>query len=110
MTLALLELQRARKQLRAYCERRNRGTNPVARWSAQEFERCFQITRSGKADSQGRALPDVLVLRLCYQDDSWQLFVPNARGDWLPYPPLPRVERFEQVIDELDQAPLHVHW
>ncbi len=110
MNLKLLEMERARKQLRAYCDQRNRGIRYSSRWSVQETDQCFLIARSGRFDSRGRALPEQVMLKLCYREAMWQLFLPQARGGWLPYPPKPEVEHLDQVIEELDQAPLHVHW
>lgn len=110
VNLALLELQRARKQLHAYCEHRNRGTNSSTRWSTREVDQCFLITRSGKFDRKGRVLPEQALLKLCYRGEVWQLFLPRAQGDWMPYPPKPEMENFGQVLEELDQAPLHIHW
>lgn len=110
MNLTLLELKRARKQLQAYCDQRNRGTGYSARWSVQETDQCFLIARSGRCDSRGRALPEQVMLKLCYREGSWHLFLPQAQGGWLPYPPKPEVKHFDQVLEELDQAPLHVHW
>jgi len=110
VNLSLLELQRARKQLHVYCEHRNRGTNSSSRWSTRELDECFLITRSGRFDNKGRVLPEQALLKLCYRDAVWQLFLPRAHGDWVPYPPKPEMENFDQVLKELDQAPLHVHW
>lgn len=110
MNLSLLELQRARKQLQVYCDQRNRGTGSRTRWSTLEVDNCFLIARSGRFDNKGRVLPEQALLKLCYRHAVWQLFVPRAQGDWLPYPPRPEVKNFDQVLQELDQAPLHVHW
>jgi Protein of unknown function (DUF3024) len=110
VTLSLLELQRARKQLKVYCDNRNRGKSSATGWSAREMDECFLISRRGRFDSKGRALPEQMLLKLCYRGEVWQLFLPRAQGDWLPYPPRPEVENFDQVLRELDQAPLHVHW
>ena len=82
----------------------------MSRWSSREVDRCFVISREGGYDSQGRALPEMTVLKICYQDTGWQLFVPQAQGGWMPYAPRPEVEHFEQILEELDQAPLHIHW
>jgi hypothetical protein len=110
VNLSLLELQRARKQLQAYCDQRNRGTKSSTHWSTREVDHCFLINRSGRFDSKGRVLPELPVLKLCYRGEVWQLFLPRAQGGWMPYPPRPEVEKFDQVLKELDQAPLHVHW
>jgi len=110
VNLSLLELQRARKQLQVYCDQRNRGTNFSTCWSTREVDNCFLIARSGRFDNKGRVLPEQALLKLCYQDEVWQLFLPRAQGGWLPYPPRPEVKSFDQVLKELDQAPLHVHW
>jgi len=110
VTLSVLELQRARKQLKTYCDTRNRGRKTGARWSAREVEECFLISRQGSADSKGRSLPEQVLLKLCYRGDVWHLFLPHAQSGWRPYPPRPEVQQFDQVLEELDQAPLHVHW
>ncbi|VAW73779.1 hypothetical protein MNBD_GAMMA13-521 [hydrothermal vent metagenome] len=96
--------------MQVYCDQRNRGTNPIARWSTREANDCFVISREGGFDKQGRALPDMTVLKICYQEHNWQLFVPHAQGGWVPYAPKPQVEHLEQIFEELDQAPLHIHW
>jgi hypothetical protein len=48
-------------------------------------------------------------LRLHLENGRWLLSVPSA-GGWQPYPPRPEAAGIEAVIDELEQAPLHVHW
>jgi len=101
MTLSELELQRARKQLETCCRQRNAQGNDAARWCLSEAGGAFEI-RECAGDSA--------VLRLCFQDGRWLLFVPAAEGGWRSYPPRPEAATIDAVINELEQAPLHIHW
>ncbi|HHO69425.1 MAG TPA: DUF3024 domain-containing protein, partial [Gammaproteobacteria bacterium] len=40
----------------------------------------------------------------------WQLHWPRTGGDWQPWPHLPKYTDLQGIADELEQAPLHVHW
>lgn len=99
MTLASIELQRARRCLNDFCQRRNRGSQAGAEWQLAADGNRFEIC-VGKQP----------VLRLCYERAVWCLTLPRGNGEWLPYPPRPEMETITAVIEELEQAPLHVHW
>lgn len=49
------------------------------------------------------------VFRLDFQQGCWRLYAPAADGDWHAYPH-PALTGLDEVIDELERAPLHVHW
>lgn len=99
MTLVSLELQRARKQLQVFCEHRNAGLNSGPDWRLSEDSGCLQIL-----------LQDAVVLRLVPEQGRWRLLVPQSGRGWQAYPPRPEADNIEAVIEELEQAPLHVHW
>jgi len=101
MNLSVLELQRARKHLETCCHRRNAQRSDVARWCLGEEGGAFEIRECAG---------DTVVVRLCFQDGRWLLLVPAAEGGWRPYPPRPEAATIDAVIDELEQAPLHIHW
>lgn len=102
MTIAVLELQRARKQLEAFCRRHSAATNSEVEWCLSNDSGGFLLTRS----HAGSVTP---IVRLQYTANRWLLSVPSADG-WRAYPPRPAVADIAAVIDELEQAPLHVHW
>ena len=111
MTVSVLELQRARRALDEFCARRNAllassGTRLLCREQGNGLL-IGETTRTKTAyDTEGfRAL-----LQVSYQDGRWCLFWPLRGGDWQPYTHLPQVETIQAVVEELEQAPLHVHW
>jgi hypothetical protein len=110
-TVSVLELQRARRALDEFCARRNAllpGSATRLR-CRQEGNRLLieEKTRVGKANDSGGF---AALVKLSYQDGRWYLFWPLEGGDWQPYPHLPRVDTIQAVVEELEQAPLHVHW
>ena len=111
MTVSVLELQRARKVLDAFCARRNAllsGSAARLRCS-QEGDRLLigETAQPGITNDGGRFRA---LVQLSYEDGRWQLFWPLQGGAWRPYPHLPQVDTIEAVVEELEQAPLHVHW
>lgn len=101
MPHAVLELQRARRELERFCHRRNASTGGDVAW---------RLVRAGNDwfihGPLGGGGP---LLRLRFADDRWLVFVPAGEA-WRPYPPLPEATAVTAVIDELEQEPLHVHW
>jgi hypothetical protein len=97
----VLELQRARKELERFCRRRNALTAGGSAWRLVGTGNDWFI--HGPAGGGGP------LLRLSFAHDRWLVFVPVGEG-WQPYPPLPEATAVTAVIDELEQAPLHVHW
>lgn len=97
----VLALQRARRQLQAWCARRNARLEPGHAWCLTAQGETFLVEACAGA---------VPVFRLCFKAPHWQLFIPRADGGWHPYAPRPEVTSVEAVIDELEQAPLHIHW
>jgi hypothetical protein len=103
VTVVVLELQRARKHLEDFCQRRNALAVSGSNWCLrQEGGGTFLL-------SQAVADTATEVLRLQFAAGRWLLSVP-AVGGWRPYPPRPEAQDIESVIDELEQAPIHVHW
>ena len=98
MTVRVLELQRARKVLDEFCARRNALLSGSAALlcCSQEGGRLLigETAPLEKTDVTGR----------------WHLFWPLQGGAWRPYPHLPQVETIQAVVEEFEQAPLHVHW
>ncbi len=94
-----LELRRAARLLENFCASRNAA--PGGRSLACRREgACLYLTEAGG--------PDLLRLRLA--PEGWQLHWLRAGGDWQPWPHLPAHTDLQGIADELDQAPLHVHW
>ena len=111
MTVSVLELQRARKVLDEFCARRNSlMSGSVARLRcSQEGDRLLigETAQLEKTNDAGRFRA---LVQLSYEDSRWHLFWPLQGGGWRPYPHLPQVDSIQAVVDELEQAPLHVHW
>ena len=111
MSVSLLELQRARKVLNEFCARRNSlMSDSVARLlCCQQGDRLLigEIARPRKTNDGGRFRA---LVQLSYEDGRWHLFWPLKEGAWRPYPHLPQVDRIQAVVEELERAPLHVHW
>ena len=111
MTVSVLELQRARRVLDEFCARRNAllsGSAARLRCS-QEGDRLLigETAQLEKTNDAGRFRA---LVQLSYEDSRWHLFWTLQGGGWRPYPHLPQVDSIQAVVDELEQAPLHVHW
>jgi hypothetical protein len=107
MNLSLLELQRARKRLEAFCRQRNWSGKAGSEWHLSQHDSEFLISEYSAGNAKHAAIP---LLRLCFDKGRWLLSVSSADGRWRAYPPRPEVNSIESVIEELEQAPLHVHW
>ena len=99
-----LEFLRARVALENYCRNQNalhQTQSLVAEPSPPDLLLCQFDGQNESASPQ---------LKCCLRDGKWLVYYPGHEGDWNVYPNLPVTEDFQQVIDELERAPLHVHW
>jgi len=102
MSVSVLELKRARKLLQSFCERRSVSSGSNAQLSCQQEGDSLLLMEVG-----GRERP---LVKLDYRDGRWFLFWSQKEAGWQPWPHLIEAESVQAVIDELEQAPLHVHW
>lgn len=111
MAVALMEVQRARRAIDAFCEKRNQGMRKSAKSlrCQQDGDYLLLVETCAPGELPGNEAINPLV-RLKYQDRHWLLFCPDGSGNWAPYPLLPCADSIAIVLDELEQAPLHVHW
>jgi len=110
MSASLLEFQRARKLLESFCERRNASSGSNTQLSCQEEGDSLligEVTGSDKRSDAERFRP---LVKLDHRNDRWFLFWPQQSRGWRPWPHLSESASVQTVIDELEQAPLHVHW
>lgn len=111
MTVCQLEYERARRALEQFCARRNAPTSVgVTRLICRQDGDDLLIGEASELNKSTRAKGFRALVRLCYRDERWRLFWPLQCGDWQPYPHLRHAGTIEAVIEELEQAPLHVHW
>jgi hypothetical protein len=107
----VLEVQRARKALQAFCARRNssRGDSQARLVCRAEANVVEILESEGIGQPDGPAGARAL-LRFSYDRGVWRIYWWCDRGAWEPYPHLSEADSVLRVIDELEQAPLHVHW
>ncbi|TCK17962.1 DUF3024 family protein [Thiogranum longum] len=96
MSLGVLALQRARKQLDAFCLQHS---TPGGELSCQPVEDSLLLHCEGQA-----------VVKIQLNETRWHIFWQRDDGQWIAWPHLPVCDDIQQVIEQLDQAPLHVHW
>jgi len=96
MSVSVLELQRARKLLDTFCAQRNSSGSELA---------CRPEEDSLLLQLNGQSL-----VRLQLDGAQWRIFWSRDDGQWAPWPHLPACTDIKRVIEELEQAPLHVHW
>lgn len=96
MNVSLLALRRARKQLDAFCAQRCRpGNELVCRTEGDSLV----LQHNGQSQ-----------VRVQLNGAQWSLFWMREDGQWETWPLLPVCEEIQQVIEALQQAPLHIHW
>ncbi len=96
MSVSVLALQRARKQLEAFC---------AARQAPGSELHCRLQDDSLILQQNGQSL-----VRLQLDGAEWKVFWFRDAVQWEPWPHLPVCDDIRQVIEALEQAPLHVHW
>lgn len=102
VNISVLEMQRARKMLEALCTRRN----SFAAHPDRKLRCCQESGELFIGDSD----PFRSIVKLRHEAGGWRVFVRMESGGWNVYPHLPYADDLQAVIDELEQAPLHVHW
>ena len=107
MPVVALEVQRAQRLLESFCNERNRGASDSGpRLSCRRDGQTLVLLESRRRDRRD-ATP---LLRLSLQRDAWLLSCADSSGRWSAYPHLPQPVSIRRIIEELQQAPLHVHW
>ena len=107
----MLEVQRARKVLQAFCARRNQSRSASqAHLVCRAQGSVIEMLETDGLDRPGRPADTYALLRLFYERGVWRIYWWRDTCAWEPYPHLPEADSVNRVIDELEQAPLHVHW
>jgi len=96
MSVSILALQRARKQLDVFCMERN---GPGSELLCRVEGNSLILQHNGQS-----------LVRLQLDATQWRVFWRREDGQWEPWPHLPVCNELQHVIEELEQAPLHVHW
>jgi len=96
MSVSNLDLQRAKKQLEAFCVERSSPDNTLSCLSDNE---SLLLKRNAQ-----------VLVRVQRDGTQWRIFWRRNKGQWVPWPHLPVCDDIQQVIEQLDQAPLHIHW
>ncbi|HHJ15111.1 MAG TPA: DUF3024 domain-containing protein [Gammaproteobacteria bacterium] len=104
MSVESLEFQRARRLLDTFCTRRNTAGNTAA-LSCRQQDNSLLLIATEAHSATFRTL-----VKLDYRDNHWSVFWPREDGSWQPWPHLPETDSVQFILDELEQAPLHVHW
>ncbi|MFQ5644978.1 MAG: DUF3024 domain-containing protein [Thiogranum sp.] len=110
MSVSLLELRRAHKLLASFCRRRSAVPGSNTRLSCQQQGDSLligELAGSGDASESGGFRP---LVKLVYREDRWFPYWQQQDGGWQPWPHLSEAASVQAIIDELEQAPLHVHW
>ena len=110
MSVSLLQFQRARKLLESFCERRNASPGSNTQLSCQQKGDSLLIGEVVGPDQCSDAERFRPLVKLDYRNDRWLLFWLQEGGGWQPWPHLTEADSVQTVIEELEQAPLHVHW
>lgn len=103
MPVADLELRRARRLLQEFCAAR---AGLHCRCEANAVE----ILETGVGTGQAASNAAHPLLRIVHEAAVWKLYWWRDNGCWEAYPHLPQADSVLSVMDELEQAPLHVHW
>lgn len=104
MTIHSLILQRAQKLMSEFCQRRSTSSLKLQLLRDGEHLVIMQ-SNPGATDRIDRAM-----LQFRYIDNQWDLYWMRNDGNWEAYPSLPNAGTIEDIINELEQAPLHIHW
>ena len=110
MSVSLLELQRARKLLESFCERRSAWSGSNAKLRCQQEGDSLligEVCRPDRPSGGGGFRP---LVKVACRNERWFLFWRQEGVGWQIWPHLPEAGSVEMIIDELEQAPLHVHW
>lgn len=110
MSVSLIELQRARKLLESFCEQRSASSGSSAKLNCQQQADSLLIGEVAMVDDSCGAECFRPLVKLAYRNEKWFLFWPKEGGGWQSWPHLPEAASVQAVMDELEQAPLHVHW
>ena len=104
MSVESLEFQRARRLLDSFCTHRN-ATDSTATLSCRQQDDSLLLVTTEAHSAAFRIL-----VKLDYQGNRWSVFWPREDGSWQAWPHLPETDSVQYILDELEQAPLHVHW
>ena len=110
MSVSLLELKRARKLQESFCEQRSATSGSNVQLSCQQEGDSLliaEVTRPDQCSGDERLRP---LVKLEFRNNKWFLFWSRKGGGWQTWPYLSEAESVQTVIDELERAPLHVHW
>jgi hypothetical protein len=99
-----LDFQRARRALDEYCQRQSQLHNSAPLLVESSLP-CLTLVKVDRRSNEFSPQ-----FKCCFKKEGWFIFYPDRDGVWLAYPNLPFAKGFQQVVDELERAPLHVHW
>lgn len=111
MPIVSLELQRARQALERFCATRNSAQpNTDRSLCCEQHGDTLVLAESRRPAGSGGPPVYVPLVRINYRDGDWLLYWRASGDEWTPYPHLPVTDSVQRIVDELEQAPLHVHW